>query len=62
MNKKLLIDKQGEEWIAFLVEYDPLPFGNYKDTIEDSFKKKSFPELMQEIGNRNWIDYLNKNE
>ncbi len=61
MNKKIETLKENGVWKATLVEYNAFPFGTIPDNTVDSIEAESFSELMKEIGNKNWIDEVNKN-
>lgn len=58
---KLNITKKGEKWVCKLItktvcEVDGVSY--FMPNIEAD----SFPELLVELGNQNWVDILNKNE
>lgn len=61
MNKKIILDKTGEKWVATLTEYDPLPFHKRPENTIDEVESDSFGGIIKEIGSKNWIDELNKN-
>ncbi len=65
---RVIISKKGETWFAVYQEkvYQGKRNNNPSDVFEwysrDSVEGVSFSELQIEIGNKGWIDQINKNE
>jgi hypothetical protein len=49
--------KRNGQWVANLFE-----IRHSKKILKDTITKNSFSELMIEVGSRNWVDMVNKNE
>ena len=60
MNSKIIIDNNGKEHIATLVEYDPVNKTIPENTI-DEVRSGSFSFMLQEIGSKGWHDKLRNN-
>lgn len=58
-SKGIHISKECDIWYCSLIEL--IPKSGMNKLIE-VIKADSFQELMVEIGNKNWIDILNKNK
>jgi hypothetical protein len=57
MTYEFTTTKRNGTWVANLFE-----IRNSKKFLKDSIEKTSFSELMIEVGSRNWVDMVNKNE
>lgn len=60
-DKQLRIFKSNDSWICELwIEQNPNSNDGYY--FEDNVKASNFQDLLIEIGSKNWIDLLSKNE
>lgn len=62
--KRLITSKKKEIWFAFIEVkvMSVLHDDGYCWTAEDHVEANSYSELQIEIGNKGWIDMINKND